>query len=381
MFLSLLVIALIVGTVTATRYAMLATQEAKRADAKAIEAQKEAKRHRGVSRFLASLLSAPGSEVGAEAPMSAYLEYAELRLSTPEQVPDRISRGSIHASLGLAWQSQARYDAAERQLLAAVACYPTDADRVARAEVLGMLGTIQRDQGRYDDAEESYRRAMLDLEEDDPNHPSRVDQIGNLAGLQIYRGDFPAAEREFAAAIELSAKLRRDGSPDHAELLAQHADLLLILNRDLDIAKHEIDRALVLAKEESGEDNTTVRNYQLVLARILLNQGKPEEAQQIGMAVLGRMEKIVGAMNPRIGPYLDLIAKASMDMVPPDLERAEELLRRALGIQEAKFDDDHPSVATRLLSLAEFLSIDNRQEAAIPYFERAIDILDEGVRC
>lgn len=373
--LSLLVIALVVGTVTATRFAMLAKEEAVRADQKAAQALKDAKRYEGVSRFLTSLLSAPGADIGAEAPMSAYLEFAERRLSSPEHVPDRVTRGSIHAALGLAWQSLSHFEDAKRQLLAAVECYEGDGSRSARADVLGMLGSVYSDLGKYDDAEAVYRRAIRDLEEEDIHHPARVDQLGNLAGLLIHRGNLPEAERELSAAIELSTRLRSESSLAHATLLAQHADLLLILGRELDQAEAEVRRALQVARRARGEDDATVRSYEVVLARILLQRGHPEEARQLATTALDRLTQVVGEDSPTICPYLDLIAKTFMDAEPPDTERAEQLLRRALAIHEKTFGPDHPGIANRLSGLAELLCRTGQLLPALACYERVIAVL------
>jgi tetratricopeptide (TPR) repeat protein len=95
-------------------------------------------------------------------------------------------------------------------------------------------------------------------------------------------------------------------------------------------------------------------------------------AEPLMRRALGIDEASYGSDHPRVASYLNNLAL--LLQATNRLGEAEPLMRRALGIDEASYGRDHPEVAIDLNNLAQLLQDTNRLGEAEPLMRRALGI-------
>ena len=96
------------------------------------------------------------------------------------------------------------------------------------------------------------------------------------------------------------------------------------------------------------------------------------EAEQLERRALGIDEKHFGKDSTEAAIRLNNLAQTLQ--ATNRLEEAEPLMRRALSIDEASYGEEYPNVAIRLNNLAQLLKATNRLEEAEPLSWRVIEI-------
>ena len=121
---------------------------------------------------------------------------------------------------------------------------------------------------------------------------------------------------------------------------------------------------------ESVSDSETRIGLRLRIAAVLMDLARWEECEKQQRLALAEATTLANAT---------LVARASNELATllhhtNRFGEAEPLMRRALEIDEATLDHQHPSVATRLNNLAMLLKDTNRIEEAEPLMRRALEI-------
>ena len=108
----------------------------------------------------------------------------------------------------------------------------------------------------------------------------------------------------------------------------------------------------------------------------LRNLGKFAEAEQLLQRALAVDERSFGLNHPNVATCLNNLAALLLDT--NRIEEAESLYRRALEIDERSFGADDPKVATCLNNLAQLHQATGRLQEAESLYRRALAIDEQG---
>ncbi len=325
---SLVLLAILAGSVAATAGFVRATRAQARAEA-------EARRATLVSDFITEMLA------------SARPEEAQGRTITVLEVVDSTS-------------ARLERDA------------PFENEPDVHASILQALGATYRALGRYDRAASHYTRAY-DLRRATlgPEDTLTLNSLTQLTGTLAQGGD-PAGAIE--SGFELLAARERAHGREHPEYVAALSNLG---NMHADIGEYatgerllrdalEIDRRIL--GPAHGDLAFTINN----LATVLVDQGKYEEAIPLHEESLAIRRAAFGAPSAEVaiasGNYALALLGAGR------LQEAETSARDALDMSLHVFGPDHPRTAATRIRLGEALIALDRAEEAEPLLREAIVI-------
>ncbi len=265
---------------------------------------------------------------------------AEATLSDPFEAS--IRRGDAYFHLMSARVAAVRGDAsgAQREIREATALAPEAPG--LHAEAARLLAAI----GRRDDAERSARRAL----ELDPNEARAMRTLADLLASRAL-GSAPDATAR-AEAIRLYARLAE--VPDADAQVLQILTNLKLLEDDLTGA---VESARRFAARRPGDPGAT-----RLLAQLLLQQGKPEEALGTILAYLSR--------SPDATDLVPIVADlASRTHRWTDVEATSREMVAA-----------RPQATVARILLGEALLRTGKPHEAVPVLEKAVETAHEVVR-
>jgi tetratricopeptide (TPR) repeat protein len=300
----------------------------------------------------------------------------------------------------LAWlaHDEGDYDAAMSRFREAIELRGADAETMARA-TLGWSDCL-RHSGDFDGARDrggiALRQAIFAQESGERVGPLMVAEARlNLSRIERDAGDYAAADRELAAAMDLLGSGVSENDPRLADALNDQA-WLEFLSRDVQKAEATARRALDLGRGTLGDDHPDVGNslYELgmivasrgdrpggeailresvdlfvrahgelhpstftareALARVLRTEGRSDEAARILESVIDGRRAYFGADNVEVAYALSAIGPVRRDL--GDLDGAESSLREAITIYRGTFGDQHPFISNAQRSLAGVLA-------------------------
>ena len=200
-------------------------------------------------------------------------------------------------------------------------------------------GALHLAQGRLDDGLSDLQRALVDVPTDDPNRSAILSNIGNAYGS---KGDYPESlrwEERAVAAAEASHPVNRE---QLAVSLSNMGDSLSKLGRT-DDALAAVRRALALRIEMFGERHVkTIPSY-IVLAFVLIEAGRWDEALETGQHAAELEQALTGGDTRRMLNIRNAIGLAAERK--GDAKRAREGFAEARRIALALLPANHPAVA------------------------------------
>ncbi len=327
---------------------IVATWQARRAEASSRAAAAEARRAERTKEFLISLFEVadPTKSGGETVTARQLLEQGASRLTTelaaePELRADLLEAvARIEASLGL-------LDAAERSI-ATVLALRSDGDRPRRALAEATLGSIRIQQGDLDAAGELLDGALAALAAAGapPLELARV--RSDAAQVRFWRKDVATAEAEERAVYEV---FRAELGAEHVETALHLRNLGVILDdlgrfEESEAAYRESQRIL---QASLGPDHPHLGQSYLSLGISLVNRGRFDEGEALIRQALEVRRRTLGDHHPQTGQtlqnYAHLLAEAGR------YDDAEAAGREALAIFRA-LNPDHFEVGKCLNGLA-----------------------------
>jgi tetratricopeptide (TPR) repeat protein len=178
--------------------------------------------------------------------------------------------------------------------------------------------------------------------------------------------DFAEAEKEAQAAVEAAAEAR---SP---HLMAEYWAHLAWVQSDLknfDRARQSLEHARLQYRSLGREDDVELLSTELQLN---VGEGKVKEA----LALSARVVELVRSEGPESAGRLaiELGNHADVLRMHGDLEKAAELLKESIAVQESLLGKDHPSLLLALASSSKQSRVLGRYDDATRAAERAADI-------
>ena len=295
--------------------------------------------------------------------------------------PDHPNVGTALGLLGGTHLKQGRFNEAEGEFRRMLTIYEKrlGPDHEYTAAALNSLGLTLEQLGDYPGAESVLRRAVAILEKRlGPNHPDTATALSNLSRVLDSQGKFAGAT-DPKAATQLAARAdaaTQRGQYEEAETL--HYQVLAIHEKTL------------------GLNNATTATSMSNLGRVLDLQGKYAEAERMYRQSLAIRERVLGSEHPDVATNLNNLAKVIQDLgkdrsigvsearararagaTVSGLTEAENMYRRALGIQERTLGPDHPATALTLNNLGgllatrgDFAQAEQMQRAALATMEK-----------
>jgi CHAT domain-containing protein/tetratricopeptide (TPR) repeat protein len=321
-------------------------------------------------------------------------EAEELRDGQRPQTTASVSPQSVASALEEATRLQHEADVHARARQLKEAAEKTEQALAIRRQHLGemhpdvaysmsQLGDIAFSQGQYDRAETLISGALKIREATlPPDHLNVADSLGNLAAILLVRGDYIRPEPLYQQALTIYERALASGqtSVPPADLENFIADVLnnraLLYHRRGNYAQAESQylQALAIRERTRGADDSTVARTLADLGGVYYVSGQYEKAIQVLRRALGiqepRNERSLATTNSTLAAvYFD----------QGDYRNAEAFFRRALAIDERTLDAQHPTLATRLVNLAEVLRLTGEYASADPLYERALAIQERAL--
>eukprot|EP00741_Cyanophora_paradoxa_P005506 tig00000889_g5338.t1 len=232
------------------------------------------------------------------------------------------------------------------------------------------LAALEQDLGHYKEALPLYEKCLrMDAAlAGYPNWNWRSEAAA-LAGPGATDGESSAAETSLATTAGAAAGVRLGA--DALATMINLGDLYRNV-QSFEEAVTLLERALLLATREFGENHPGVAAACAALAAVYSDTGDHAEALDLHARVLRIYELAYGSSHPQIAAALNNQALAYEKL--GDAGRAQELLTRALAIREAANGPDHVSVAVLLNNLGELLRKQGKKGEAVGMFERSLRI-------
>ncbi len=285
------------------------------------------------------------------------------------------------------------------------------------AQVLVKLGEVQADTRDGNTTRATIEEAMA-VAADVKDDASVARALGLLMQVLTTKEAKPAEALALRPAME--AAVRRAGNDDLLRaLLHERVGAALSAQGTFGDAVKELEHALALREAARDRNDVEVVRTLSALARILVRDGKYDEAHARLLAALELSEKVLGPDHPDVGNVYTELGTAAfeadrMDDALSFYERALAILRKALGedaeltgaalhnvamildeqrrfdealalyrraleIREKALGPDHPGVASTLMNLGITLINKGDLRAARPYLERVVAIREKNL--
>ncbi|HWB79579.1 MAG TPA: tetratricopeptide repeat protein, partial [Nannocystaceae bacterium] len=291
-------------------------------------------------------------------------------------------RVAAELALGATWllgYQLEQFATADRWDRIAGALMTRDAD--ANAELFGRRASntafsLTR-RGDFHAAEREFARAQALTEDALGSDHVEIGRILNgLAEAQLRAGDLEAARTSWQRAGETLAELLGEDHPRMANVIIGFG-WIAVHRGQLDEALARYREALALRERAFGSDHVEVGVALVRVADVLSRLGRLDEAEVELRRAIAIYEGRVG------GSYLHLTLAlgnlANLEYQRSHYSRSRELATRALALTEARYGERHREVARLLNVLANAESGMGDNEAARGHLQRAVEVLETTV--
>ncbi len=387
----------------------IATENQKKAEQEAEQAQRDRRKAERVSGFMAEILRGAGPSVaqGRDSAMlremldaaAGRIQKGELADAPEAEVTLRRTIGATYADLGaydrayelvepaiplteslygqkhaeVAWSFRClaeilvklgKYAEGERLLRESLAMDREifGEDRVEVANDVSSLGDVLLRAGQYAEAEAMHREALAIwtrlLGEE---HEYVATGFNNLGTALDRQGKYSEAEAFYRRCLEMRRRLLGDG---HLEVTGPMQNLAGVLERQGKLAEAEVlqRETLDLRRKLLGDEHPRVALSLNNLGVNLSKQGRLSEAEDISRQALAMRLRSSGEEHPDVATSLNNLAGILSQQ--GKYAEAEELSRRVLALDRKLLGEDHPLVAGNLRSLSVVLERQGEYEEA-----------------
>lgn len=240
---------------------------------------------------------------------------------------------------------------------------------VLRAQLLSSTALTMRQVGLLDRAFVAQSRAVKVYEDTlGPNDTMTIEARILLARIVSDTGDAPRAEQLLTEVIESCGT---DQEFLELELLARaaRADVLVELGRP-DEAEREAVAVLERRTETLGPDDPQTLQSLGSVGFILVAQGRLREAEPYYRDAFEARARVLGADHPDTVTAENNLAYLLQQL--GDTAGAEPLMRSVLERRRSTLGDEHPSTLTAKTNLAGLLRATGRAAEATPLYEQAL---------
>lgn len=227
-----------------------------------------------------------------------------------------------------------------------------------RARLTAATGRLYLDQGDWRGAEKALTDGVMLMREAQEIEPFElVVALSELAAVEMWKGDFLAAERMAREAVRISSERLSELHPERVSTEFQLAELLAVRGTADEEAASLLERVLKARRALYGE-NSRVADALDILARIRERHGKAEEAEQLLRQALEIQKRSLGPDHFLVGYQHTSLGVLLLRRGRP--RAAEQEIRAALEIYRKSLSADHQFIASAEHVLGEALIAQSR---------------------
>jgi len=318
----------LVGTLLA--FAVVSRWQAVQLAAERDRAESEAAAANQVAQYMVDLFKVADPLESAQNDLSARAILDRAAASLPQELPEAPQlRARLMHVIGLSYASNGAYQPAVAMMKAALAVREVEfgGDSFEVSDTLNRLGNIHRMFGRLDLAEALLSRA-LQIREALPRPPDvdLADSYNNVGLLQYELG----RHAEALLTLQRSIDLHRDlsGGDTVPVAIALH-NKALALNRQARFREAEaaVRESIAIKLSQGLEGRATTVNTEALLALLLFNEGRLDEATQLRDRTLARRRELYPEGHPAL--VSGLINAADLHRLLGDARGSRDLLNEA----------------------------------------------------
>jgi serine/threonine protein kinase/tetratricopeptide (TPR) repeat protein len=356
------VLALIVGLITAVAGQRAAHREAQTADR--------------VSRFLVELLRAPDPNFGRGGDTTAaeLLQEASHRISTElESEPD--VRATLLMVIGESSLAVGEHELARSLVEEGAALWEElrGPDHEKTIAARNMAAVVAGESGDLVEAEKRFTELMSVLSSASVSPERKAIILNDYGMLLREQGRFGEAERRYRQALDI---LREHGNLDSQQGARALNNLAMAVRR-----QDRIDEAEALLEETLRIQRATLTEPHVDIARTLNNlgalrrqKGDLEGAEDLDRQAFTQRNAVLGDLHPEVAQSLNNLG--AIRYYRGDLAGAADAFERALEIWRHFFAEDHPRVADALSNLGSIRRDQRRLDDAEQLFAAAAAMLE-----
>jgi eukaryotic-like serine/threonine-protein kinase len=334
------VIALLFGVVATSWQAIRALRAERVAQARALEAEEEKAKAEAVTSFLTEMLASvdPSQARGRDVSVREALDAAAARIESGAMAKQPAVEIAVRNAIGTTYGSLGVFDAAERQLRAAIDLESrSGAGALVRGETHARLVNVLYGAGKHADGVQAAREALrLRREALGASHPDVASSLDDLGAMLMASGDAGGAEPLMRESIAIRRKVLPADDPQLAVGLNNLA-YVTWRKGNLQEAESMYREALGIDRRRLGNDHPEVPTKLINLAVVLRDQGRPDAAEPLAREAVAIRRKILGDQHPELANALDTLSGVLEDR--GQIAEAEVLLREALSIAQRTYGE------------------------------------------
>jgi len=339
-------VVLVAGIIVSSWQAIRARRAEAIADTRAAEARREAAKALAVTKFMQDMLSAanPENAQGREVTVRAALDEAAKKVDAGTLSAEPDVEAAVRAAIGTTYQGLGQFDAAARQLTAALETrQKTGADELLVAQSMFDLARTELLRSNLKESERllreslAIRRRLLG-----EKHRDVAASLNALGGQQVNAGNLDEAEKLMREALVLRREILGPADPDVASTM-NNLGLILRNKGDLTNAAPMLREALELRRKTLGNDHPDVVIQTVNMAIVLTDLGDYAGAETHAREALATRRRILGPEHPAVANTLRVLGDALAGA--GNYAEAEPLYREAIAVARKGFGEDHTETA------------------------------------
>jgi tetratricopeptide (TPR) repeat protein len=301
----------------------------------------------------AAAAAAGGTAWAAAPPVPAPLSPAGAPAPAPAPSNDATAQWRVFTDVGRDLVRQGRRDEAEAYFVRALEAArrgfgPRDPHVASACQNLAELYRLQR---RYDEAAPLYESALAVLAEAYGPADVRVAfALHNLAGLYVAQRQYDAAAERYEQALQVKRATVGPGHSETSNTTWHLAEVRWAQGRRREAAG--LAAQAVAAMEQQGVGEAACARRRTRLAEMLLEEGRPGEAEPLLRRVLDHAAAALGEGGGGVAGAAEALARAVQ--ARGGWDEARGLLQRAVAARRSHpGGGGHPATAGALRRLAE----------------------------
>jgi non-specific serine/threonine protein kinase/serine/threonine-protein kinase len=240
------------------------------------------------------------------------------------------------------------------------------------AESLRMLGSLYTEQNEWKKTAEVERRQIAIRRGLHDEGPELSGALNDLAVAQTQLGDYDAAEKTFAEAIQIEGRVLGEDHPEYASAL-ENLGNIWYRKGEYEKTAQNLEKVLAIRRKALGDDSEPVARTTANLATVYWASGNDAAALPKFQEAEKQLTKFLGPDHPDVAAVVT--GEAGCLMRLGRLDEAETAARRGLTIRLAKFPDTSIPVSLSRLRLGQILTAKRRYSDADPLLRQAFDNL------
>jgi eukaryotic-like serine/threonine-protein kinase len=375
---------------------IIALWQAERARQQRDLAQQERSRAERINQFLQRMLSFSNQSITSVSPV------AQRRDVTVNEMLDQIApqieteladqpevRAQVLRTIGSAYASQGQYDAAEKNLRAALDAQTRlyGEESVEAAATMVELGVLSYRQATFDEAIRlseasrllekavTFYRKQRQANSSEYSAAKLAQALDYLGVVKFYQGDAKAALSHLNEALQIASGANLQGN-ERGVLASIKTNLgaLLVLSGDIEKGENLLRESLAEFRQISSQPRWELGATLVFLGVAASNKNQPDEADKYLLEGELIYRQTLGDSNPYLASALERHAAALM--LKNDLKAAEKKARESLAMYQ-NLSSNKAGIARPAGTLGDILVKAGRAREGEGYYRQALAVYEQ----